>query len=658
MMRTLAIFLFAGSALPAQDLKILTPEMAGGPPKTMLIRSLKKQAFEALDRRQANFEKLKTPEQIVEYQQKLRAVFLESLGEFPERSPLNAKVVGTLSGDRYRIEKVIFESQPKHYVTAIVFVPEGKGPFPAVLMPAGHTSDGKVENQIQGMFLAQNGFVAMAYDPIGQGERHQFLDASGVPLVKGTTEHTLIGAASIPLGRNTATFRIWDGMRGLDYLQSRADVDPKKLGVTGCSGGGTLTSYLMALDERVGCAAPSCYITSWRRLLETLGPQDAEQNIFGQIASGLDHADYLHLRAPRPTLILAATHDFFDIQGTWTSFRESVRLYQRLGERTKINLIETDNKHGYPRAQREEMVRWMSRWLLDKDEPIREALDLKARKTKEYLCTPEGETMRLPGARSIADLNADLDARYAEVRKKIWEDKKSALDKVRAVTGIRPLAKIPAAKVNELGELEGGRSKGSFETKDGVLLPVLFTPAMGENKGIVLLVHGDGMASALKADGLLASFAKQGYQVAALDVRGMGELGTSGEGMWGGAWNDIFVSYLLGKSLVALRTEDMLVAARTWSEYGRKVHLVAIGVAGVPALHAAALEPQLFASVKIEKSLDSWSGLVRNPLAPGHLVNVVHGALKVYDLPDLRASLPAGMLTIVDPVHAQQQTKK
>jgi dienelactone hydrolase len=646
----------AAVSLTAQEpLNVLTPEMVGGPPKAMLTRWLRQQAFDALERRKAMHDKLKSPEQIDAYQKRLRSLFLESLGELPEKTPLHAKVVGVVPGERFRVEKVIFESQPRHYVCALVFVPEGKGPFPAVLMPAGHSASGKAENQIHGMFLARSGFIAMGYDPIGQGERHQFIDASGKSLVKSmTTEHTLIGAGSIPLGRSTATFRIWDGMRALDYLTSRPDVDSKRIGITGCSGGGTLTSYLMALDDRAAVAAPSCYITSWKRLLETIGPQDAEQNIFGQIAFGMDHADYIHLRAPKPTLILAASGDFFDIQGTWSTFREAQRLYTRLGSSERVAIVETDTKHGYPKAQREAMVRWMSRWLMNKDEAIVEPEGLTPRPTKDYWCTLTGEVMQIKGARNVADLNVELNAKYRFRRTEAWkpENVKSSLDQVRKLAGVRPLAKLPQPTFQSVGTVE---RKGyvidrvHLEIDKGVSLPgLLFKPNRQAGEA-VLYLHESGKLADAMPGGAIEKLCLQGKRVLALDVRGVGEIGVGPEGTWGGGWNDIFISYLLGQSLVGLRTEDILIAAQALAA-PNKVELVAIGNLGVPALHAAALEPQLFAKVTLHRPLESWSGVVRNPTANGQLVNVVHGALKLYDLPDLRRAFPAGMLAVHDVV--------
>ena len=167
----------------------------------------------------------------------------------------------------------------------------------------------------------------------------------------------MVGIGSLLVGRSTATYRIWDGIRSLDYLGSRPEIDAKRLGCTGCSGGGTLTSYLMALDDRIVCAAPSCYLTTLEKLFATIGPQDAEQNIPGQVAFGMEHADYLTLRAPRPTLMCVATQDFFDIGGAWTTFREATGIYGILGHSERVNLAEYNTGHGYPKPQREAITR-------------------------------------------------------------------------------------------------------------------------------------------------------------------------------------------------------------------------------------------------------------------------------------------------------------
>ncbi len=319
---------------------------------------------------------IKTPEDIARRQKELRAFFLRSLGDLPERTPLNPPhVVGTLQRDGYRIEKVIFESRPAHHVTANLYVPEGKAPFPGILLPCGHSDNGKAYEDYQRacILLAKNGMAVLCYDPIGQGERYQRLDAQGKPVIRGTTEHTMAGIGALLVGRQLASYRIWDGLRALDYLASRPEVDPTRLGCTGNSGGGTMTAYLMALDDRIAVAAPSCFITSLERLFATIGPQDAEQNITGQVAAGMDHADYVTLHAPKPTLLTVGTRDFFDIRGSWDTFREVKLIFGRLGYGERVDLFESDEEHGFTRPRRIATARWMMRWLLKQDQRRRRA---------------------------------------------------------------------------------------------------------------------------------------------------------------------------------------------------------------------------------------------------------------------------------------------
>ena len=212
----------------------------------------------------------------------------------------------------------------------------------------------------------------------------------------------------------------------------------------------------MALDDRIRAAAPSCYITGFEALLSTIGPQDAEQNIFGQLAFGMDHADYLMMRAPTPILICAATKDFFDIQGTWTCFRYAKRLYTRMGVAERISLLENDAGHNYNNAQREGIARWMARWLPGVDKPIAEPA-VKLLSEEEARCTPDGQVMHLEGARSTYDLNRDFEKELAAKRSECWRTTPQAdmLNQVRRITGIRALADLPKAAVEDRGTVQG-----------------------------------------------------------------------------------------------------------------------------------------------------------------------------------------------------------
>lgn len=637
------LLLLLTSAQAADELTVLPDQLAGGPPKQMLKRYLQEQTKTAFATRQAEYEKLKTEADVLAYQLKKRTELLEQLGMVWKPTALNPQIVGEFKGEGYRAEKLIFESQPKHFVTAVLFLPVTKGPFPAVLVPAGHSRDGKASNTRVCILLAKNGIAGMCYDPIGQGERSQLLDEKGKQRFQSTQEHTLLGSTAMLTGTGTASFRIWDGMRSIDYLCSRPDVDSKRIGVTGCSGGGTLTSYLMALDNRVACAAPSCYLTSFPRLLATLGPQDAEQNIHKQIALGIDHADYIHFRAPKPTLILASTHDFFDITGTWDTYREAKRLYTRLGYPERVTLIETDAKHGYPKLQREAMASWMSRCLLDKDQHITEG-EFATPTEAEVQCTPQGQVMLLEGARSVTDLLVEHNAALSQRRKSLAEPARrdSLFAMVREIAGIRPDENnaLPKPAVRAAGTVEREGyviEKIILEPEPGLVIPgLLYRPTRitGER---ILYVHGLGKQAATAKDGPVEKLVRAGHLVFAIDVRGCGETGPTADSMWGGDWNEIFVSYLLGKSLVGMRTEDILIAARYLNEReprGDKpgVRLIAVGAGGPPALHAAVLNQGTITGLELEQSLASWSTYLKHPETKGQFVNSVHKAHARVDL--------------------------
>ena len=649
----------------ADDLTVLPKTIDGGPPGDMMKRHLLKQIQTACGTWRKRYEQLKTPEQIAEYQKRQRSFFAKQLGAWPKRTPLNPKVVGKIQRPGFTVERIIFESQPKHFVTAAMFLPDPKKhkpPYPGVIVPCGHSALGKGYDMYQraAALLALNGIAALVFDPIDQGERGQLLNSKGLPPMWGTKAHTMLGVGGILLGRNTAWFEVWDGMRAIDYLQSRPDIDPKRIGCTGNSGGGTQTSYLMALDERISCAAPCCFLTSTERLAQTIGPGDAEQNVFGQIAFGMHEADYILIRAPKPTLICCATRDFFDISGTWDTFRNAKRIYTRLGFSQRVDLAETDNTHGFHMQLRVAAVRWMMRWLDGKDKSITEPDDLKPLTKAEIQCTPTGQVMAIEGARSVYDINDAHAAKLARQRQDLWKPRRrtETLKQVAKLAGVRSLDKLPTPTVTQAGSVKrAGYSveKLVIKPEAGVYLPVLlFTPDKKTGAPPLLYLHESGKIAAGKAiDKLVAG----GRVVLAADLRGIGETAQKGQrkfsSHFGGDWKDFFSAYLLGRSFVGMRAEDVLICARWLAkrEKNASIDMTAVGHVGVPALHAAALEPDRFASVKLSGTLTSWADVLQKRIVKRQLINVVHGALEVYDLPDLVGAV-GKKLTIADPASA------
>lgn len=657
-------FLLATSLHAAEDDSAVLPaELPEGPKTLMLHRYLLKQANDALDRREKAFERIETADDAKAYQQRMREFFIERLGGFPERTALEARTVGVIERDGFRVEKVIFASRPGMHVTGLLFLPPGKGPFPGVLIPCGHSGSGKGEEKYQRacIALAKEGMVAFCYDPLGQGERHQ------VRLPTGKTtgpNHTVLGVSCIPLGTSFAQFRIWDGMRALDYLASRPEVDAQRLGCTGNSGGGTLTSYLMALDDRIYAAAPSCYLTSMRSLMNVNGPQDAEQNIFGQIAHGMTHAEYVMMHAPKPTLMCVATRDAFRIDGAWQTFREGKRFFARLDHPERIDLVETDETHGFHLQLREGAVNWMNRWLNGKDghvsEPAFEVLP-----KPDYTVTASGQVLDLPGERTVFDINADAEQTLAATRAKLWAESppQELLDRVRDIAGIRRTALLPRAKVEQIASIarDGYElRKLTLSPEDGIVLPALVMLPAQRNGQAVLYFDGEGKHRAMTAGGEFEQLARSGTLVVAVDLRGLGELHDRIAITYNGMpatkdWQQWFMAYLLEKSYLGMWTEDVLTAARwlrtyeTTGDARNRIRVIGVGHAGPAVLHAAALERELYAQVELRETLDSWSSVVTDRQGCGAmLLQTVHGALKLYDLPDLRRVIGEKRLTVVD----------
>jgi dienelactone hydrolase len=659
----------ASAAEPAphspNELRVLDDDTLPVPAKWLLREDLRRQAGEALDRRHERYEALQTLDDCRAYQRRLKTFFIEQLGGFPQRTPLNARIVGRIQRDDFRIEKVIYESRPGFHVTALLYLPDAQPPFPGVLMPCGHSDNGKAANAYQRacILLARNGLAVLCFDPIGQGERKQLLNDAGGGRYSSTGEHMVTGVAPILLGRNLATDMIWDGIRGLDYLQSRDDIDSARLGCTGNSGGGNMTSFLMALDERIVAAVPGCFVTTHRLKNVSPGPGDAEQNIHGQIAFGMDHADFLLMRAPQPTLIAAATRDYVPIEGAWEAYREAKRFYGRFGHPERVGLVETDARHGFSPLLRLGAARWMRQWLLDRPDVIEEN-DPVLLSDAEALCTPEGQVLRLDGARSIFDLNREYEANLKVEREQRWNrDPQAALSQTRKLVGVAPLSEIQPPRAARAGHIQrpGYRIEKLILTPStGVVLPALkFEPAQATGD-VVLYIHGVGKHVHAEPDGSIEKLVRQGHTVLAVDVRGCGETETPAwrygrmESVLGHNSAEFFVAYMLGRSLVGLRTEDILACAQYLKRENpaRSVHLVGVGVCGVPALHAAAFEPELFASLTLRQSLHSWRSVIETPVTSRQLVNAVHGALRVYDVQDLLSVLPKMNVTIEDPLDA------
>ncbi|HLK55183.1 MAG TPA: prolyl oligopeptidase family serine peptidase [Chthonomonadaceae bacterium] len=381
-----------------------------------------------------------TPEALEARRQEIRKFFIErSLGGLPPMdTPLNAQTVGTVEGYGFHIEKVIFQSRPRNYVTANLYLPDGlDGPRGAVLFVCGHanTAKGYSEYQAVCQYLAQAGLIVLAQDPIGQGERYSYYE----PALKGVTvgeccpDHDYAGAQCQPLGDNLARYFVHDSMRAVDYLCSRPEVDPDRIGITGNSGGGTQTCLMLLADPRLAAAAPGTFIMNRETYMFSGGAQDAEQIWPGFTAAGYDHEDVLLMLAPKPMRVLAVTEDFFPIEGTRRTVARCKRLWGLYGQEANIDLVEDVASHAYTRPLARAAAEFFSRHLLGREatpDPSR----IAPFSAEKLWCTQSGQVRgEMEGTVSVHEANVERLQQREKQRAAIPEAERHE----RAITWLR-----------------------------------------------------------------------------------------------------------------------------------------------------------------------------------------------------------------------------
>ena len=361
-------------------------------------------------RRAVISEALKSKESMLAYRNECRQKYQSLLGQFPVKTPLHAQITKTNKLDGYRIENVIFESFPDHHVTANFYVPDGKGPFPAALLFCGHEMTSKATESYQktAALFVVNGFAVLVVDPISQGEMVQFTDENGKRILRGsTTEHTLLNAGANLVGTNIVTYELYDNIRSLDYLLSRAEVDTSRVGCLGNSGGGAQTAYFMGYDNRVKVAAPCSNIARRELNYELEGAGDGCQQMPFEGEKLLEIGDYPIMFAPKPVLVLAGRYDFVPYIGTKETADELESVYSTLDVPEKVKLFTFDDGHGISKPKREAAVRWFRRWLCNDSSIIVEP-QLKVLTEKELNCTPDGQVNSMfPDEKDIQQVNLE-----------------------------------------------------------------------------------------------------------------------------------------------------------------------------------------------------------------------------------------------------------
>ena len=621
------------------------------------VRRAQRERLERLDA-------VRSREDAEAYRDEVRAKIASSFGPFPEKTPLNARVTGGLERDAYTIENVILESRPGFPVTANYYRPRRySGKLPGVVGTCGHTDNGKAGGTYQAFAqgLARQGYAVLLFDPISQGERLQYVDEDFRSRIRpGVGEHLYAGNQQFLVDEFIGSWRAWDGVRALDYLLTREEVDPARVGVTGNSGGGTMTTWLCGVEQRWTMAAPSCFVTTFRRNLENELPADTEQCPPRAIGLGLDHEDFLIAMAPKPVIVLAKERDFFDIRGTEEAYWRLKRFWSLFGAEDKVSLFAGPTYHGYSQENREAMYRWFNRWAgveLSGAEP-----ELTPERDEDLWAAPRGQ-VAAGGARTVFSFTAEMAKARTRGQGEIGEEAlvralqaDLKLPERRATPDARILRNLP-----DRGSPRASVVHYAVETESDVFALVyrldeerqLSRPFRKGRRAVLYVSHHSADAE-LRDEPLIGELLEAEPEAAffAMDVRGVGESRPDTCGYdsflepYGSDYFYAVHGIMLDRPYVGQKTHDVLATLDWLHRYGHDdVHLAATGWGTFPATFAAVLA-ETVTQVTLKGALTSYQDIAEAEEYDWPLSCFVPGVVGKWDLPDCRRALERKKLRV------------
>ncbi|MCK9413284.1 MAG: alpha/beta fold hydrolase [Prolixibacteraceae bacterium] len=607
------------------------------------------------EKRKLELDGLKNPAEWSARQKNIREGLYKFLGEFPERTPLNARTVGKLDRENYTIEKIIFESQPRYYVTANLYIPKDrKFPLPGVVLTCGHSNDAKAydEYQMTCLGLASKGYVVLIFDPMGQGERSEYFDAGTKnPLVPmSVSQHHYVGRPAFLVDWTLSGLRTWDAVRAVDYLVSRPEVDKNKLASVGQSGGGQMALLLTAVDERIKVCAAS-HPGGSMEYTYLLGQRLADREI-------------LSLIPPRPLRIIVGSES-----GEEPYHRQRIEdmqlFYEGLGAGKQCgNMDVVPGIHSMKRPNRESVYEWLNKWLDKEVEGKAEAM-IEPEKIETLRCTDSGNTIISLGSETGQNINEKRADKIYKPEMDLTKLKERIAKRIGLA--IPENASVPVA--HSFGTIlyeDITIEKLTYESEKGIVIPTLLIKPKNVKPGSPVYIYASDKGKPDKIDDSILPFilAKNGYTVLAIDVRGIGETSPTPPlgldqftGYTPSLWkHDVLAieSASFGRTTLGMRTFDVirgidLLHSRDDFK-GRKIIVVGEGLGGLWALLASVYDSRINGVVTIG-TLPSYKLLITN-----HYYNVwgyfwVPGALHDFDIPDLTRLISPKPQIWINPVN-------
>ena len=619
---------------------------------------------------------INTPADIEARNRFVRDKFLKMIHGLPPRTPLNPQVVRARDVDGYRIENIMFESRPDFRVTGNLYVPAGRGPFPGIISPCGHYPLARMQPDYQAVYinLVKSGFVVLAYDPIGQGERRQYWDPKGVSgeIDDPVYEHSMPGQVLLLMAQDLTHYRIWDGMRAIDYLLTRPEVDGSRIGCAGHSGGGTMTMFISALDERVKCAVINEGGTSHRWPIEIrpgdrVGPSDVEQNLFPAAVYGIDQCDLHVAIAPRPLLALIEEYSpHFDAAAAHIRHR-----YEQLGAAERFATAEANDPHAYTVKLRLATTDWFSRWFHGRPGPAGEP-DFELQKPETLYATPHGSIREARQGQTVFSLIARQGSALPPLcavpgnAAELAAFRTQIAGQIRTLLRLEPQPAVQPLAVRQLGitARKGYRvEKVEFLSEPGIYVPAwVFLPERGAPGRVILYASEAGKEEDGMEFGILERLAQKGRMAVAVDVRGIG--GTSPphcQDLDGNPFSHLFsvetaaayMAWYMDRCLFGMRVHDLMRSvdyALSRPDVDQSgVDAIGKGAGALWVLYAAALDGRIRAAVA-ERGLVSYASLTRVDRYLHSAGVFVRDVLTSFDLPHVAAAVADRRLALLSPV--------
>lgn len=665
-------FAFGNSAAAnAAEAKLAMPPLNRFPRmmQDWLVRQVREIEAAADARRAALKTKADAEAYIADVREKLSRCF----GPLPEKTPLKPRVIGIVEREHYRIKRIIFECRPGLQVPSNLYLPKRReGKLPAVIVACGHSENSKsavAEYSIVQGFVRQ-GYAVLIYDPAGQGERYQYLsEKPGSRYGYSTFEHAQICNQQVLVGESGSAWFAWDGIRALDYLLTRPEVDASRVGITGNSGGGMETAYLCALEPRFSMAAPSGWVTTLRRNAENELTQDTEQCLRRVLALGLDQSDMLACFAPKPIVIQTQERDFFDIRGSREAFARLKHLYTLLGKPDDVHLYTGPNTHSYPKANREVTYRVFNAAAGVESTNIEPEITVE--KDETLWCTPRGQ-VGYERARTIFSFTRERSEQLAKTRPTL--DASGLVAALRSVLKLPNISGTPDYKIMRSGPKRGYPTPGHgtfvVATEPGIDAivtrladaPLFSRPPQvsgieGPKRAVLYVAHKSADAE-LRDEPFVAELLKKEADAAfyAVDVRGNGDsrADIGGPPSRGDYPFDVDYFYaaqgiMLDRPYVGQKTFDVLRVVDWLKSLGHtEIHLAGLGWGAIMATFAAVLSDDV-KQVTLKHALRSYAEVAETEDYRWSSAMLLPDVLLHFDLPDCYRLLAGKQLTQSDP---------